>query len=472
MTAYKGYILANATVITMDTQRRVILDGAVAVTGNTIVAVDKTDAVVARYPDFPRHDYRHHILSPGLIDTHVHQSQAFFRGVGERNRQPDPFHRWLYGLTLPFEGAMTPEDGKVSASLCILEMLKSGTTSFLECMTSENHGFDGIAQTCVDSGIRAALGKVVMDVPGEYRDKVGWPMSAWFDPDKTIADTVDAHRTWHGAADGRLQVWFGCRTADDTANPDFYRKVVAVARERNMRITIHHSELESDNEFARRSGYRSHMDYGHQLGLLGPGTVMAHCTAADDDDIQLLAETGTTVSTNPANNATAAWGPTRVVDMLAAGVNVALGCDGTASDGNMDLLRDLRVTAQVARNRAKNRACLKAEAILEMATLNGAKALGITDHVGSLEPGKRADIIAINTDVPHLTPIWNPVATVVFAAQGSDVDTVIIDGRFVMRNREVLTMDERKIIAEARIRTPQIAKRGGIPEMDSLWPII
>lgn len=472
MAADGDFILANATVITMDAQRRVILDGAVAVMGDTIVAVGKTDAVIAQYPALTRHDYRHHIVSPGLIDTHVHQSQAFFRGVGERNRQPDGFHRWLYGLTLPFEGAMTPEDGKASASLCILEMLKSGTTSFLECMTSENHGFDGIAQTCVDSGIRAALGKVVMDVSEEYRDKVGWPMSAWFDPDQTISDTLDAHKTWHGAADGRLQVWFGCRTADDTANPEFYRKVVAAARERDIRLTIHHSELESDNEFARRNGYRSHMDYGHQLGLLGPRSVLAHCTAADEEDIHLLAATGTSVTTNPANNATAAWGPTRVVDMLAAGVNVALGCDGTASDANMDLLRDLRVTAHIARTRAKNRACLKAEAILEMATLNGAKALGIADTVGSLEPGKRADIIAVNTDVPHLTPIWNPVASMVFAAQGSDVDTVIIDGRFIMRGRDVLTMDEDRIIAEARVRTPEIARRAGVPDMDPLWPII
>src|SRR5690606_6966365 len=143
----------------------------------------------------------------------------------------------------------------------------------------------------VDSGIRAALGKVVMDVPVEHRDKIGWPMSAWFDPDKTITDTLEAHRQWHGAADGRLQVWFGCRTADDTANPDFYREVVAAARGRDMRLTIHHSELESDNEFARSNGYRSHMDYGYQLGLLGPKTVLAHCTAADDEDIRLLAET-------------------------------------------------------------------------------------------------------------------------------------------------------------------------------------
>lgn len=472
MSTQTGFIFANATIITMDAERRVILDGAIAVAGDSIVAVGKTAEVLADFADFQVHDYGRHIISPGLIDTHVHQSQAFFRGVAERNGRSDNFHEWLYGLTLPMEGAMTPEDGAASSSLCVLEMLKSGTTSFLECMTSENHGFDGIAQVCADSGIRAALGKVVMDVSPAYRDRVGWPATAWFDPEKCIADTLAAHDRWNGAANGRIQVWFGCRTADDTANPALYKEVAGLANERGMRITIHHSELESDNAYARSLGYRSHMDFGHHLGILGPNTVLAHCTAADAEDIELLARTGTSVSTNPANNAVAAWGPTRVADMLAAGVNVALGCDGTAGDANMDLLRDLRVVCQVARAHGKSRNSLRAETALEMATINGARALGIADQVGSLEVGKKADLITIDTDVPHLTPIWSPVATMVFGAQGADVHTVVIDGRIVMRNREILTMDERAIVAEARRRTPEIAARAGVSPTRPRWPVV
>lgn len=472
MSTQPGFIFANAIVITMDAQRRVILDGAVAVVGDTIAAVGKTADVLAGFPRLQVHDYSRHIIAPGLIDTHVHLSQAFFRGLAERNERSDNFHEWLYGLTLPMEGAMTPEDGAASASLCVLEMLKSGTTGFLECMTSENHGFDGIAQLCIDSGIRAALGKVVMDVSPECRDRVGWPRTAWFEPERCIADTLAAHETWQGAGNGRIQVWFGCRTADDTANPDLYRKVAAIAKERDMRITIHHSELESDNAYARSLGYRSHMDFGRALGLLGPNTVLAHCTAADEQDIAILAQTGTSVSTNAANNAVAAWGPTRVADMLAAGVNVALGCDGTAGDANMDLLRDLRVVCHVARMHARNRNVLRAEAVLEMATINGARALGISDTVGSLEVGKKADLITVDTDAPHLTPIWNPVATMVFAAQGSDVHTVVIDGKVVMRDRQVLTMDEDAIVDNARRRTPEIARRAGVTPIRPRWPML
>jgi len=467
-----GFIFGNATVITVDSERRVIADGAVAVIGDTIVGVGKTDRIRADFPDLPVHDYSNHIISPGLIDTHVHLSQAMFRALGERNASSDSFHDWLYRLVLPMEGTMTPEDGAASASLCILEMLKSGTTGFLESMTSSNHGFDGIAQVCVDSGIRAALGKVVMDVPPAYRDRVGWPLSAWFEPDQGIAETLAAHKQWHGAANGRIQVWFGCRTADESANPELYRRVAAVARDHDMHLTIHHSELESDNEFARSQGYRSHMDYGYQLGLLGPRSVLTHCTAADSEDIALLAGTGTSVANCPANNATVAWGPTRVVEMLEAGVNVALGCDGTASDANMDLLRDLRVLCQIARTRGKSRNSLRAETALEMATMHGARALGIADQVGSLEVGKRADLITIDTDVPHLTPIWNPVATLVFAAQGSDVHTVVIDGRIIVKAREILTMDEAAILADVRRRMPAIRQRADVPPATPRWPTL
>lgn len=472
MTSSPGFIFAHATVITMDHERRVIADGAVAVIGDTIAGVGKTAEIQARFPDLPVRDFSHHIIAPGLIDTHVHLSQALFRAAGERNARSDNFHDWLYRLILPMEGTMTPEDGAASASLCILEMLKSGTTSFLESMTSANHGFDGIAQVCVDSGIRAALGKVVMDVSPAYRDRVGWPLSAWFEPDQGIAETLAAHKQWHGAANGRIQVWFGCRTADESANPDLYRRVAAVAKEHDMRLTIHHSELESDNAYARSLGYRSHMDYGYQLGILGPNAVLTHCTAADSEDIALLAQTGTSVANCPANNATSAWGPTRVVEMLEAGVNVALGCDGTVSDANMDLLRDLRVVCQIARSHGKSRNSLRAETALEMATLHGARALGIDDQVGSLEAGKKADLITIDTDAPHLSPVWNPVATLVFAAQGSDVHTVVIDGKVIVSGGEILTMDERAVVAEARRRLPDLKKRANVPADTPRWPLL
>ena len=158
--------------------------------------------------------------------------------------------------------------------------------------------------------------------------------------------------------------------------------------------------------------------------------------------------------------------------MLAAGVNVALGCDSTPSDGNMDVLRDLRVAAHVARARAQTPLVMPSESILEMATLNGARAMGLAPEVGSIEAGKRADFIIINTDAPHLTPVWNPVAAVVFAAQGSDVDTVVVDGKILMQGRQVQTLDEGAILEDVRRRYLDVARRAGTTAIGPVWPVI
>ena len=267
-------------------------------------------------------------------------------------------------------------------------------------------------------------------------------------------------------------MWFGCRSAEPACDLSLYDEVSELAAERDMGITIHLAELPSDNEFARSLGFRSHVALAQHHGLLGPRSVLAHCTVADADDCRLLAATGASVSHNPANNASAAWGPAPVTDMLQAGVNVALGCDAAPSNANLDLLRDMRIACHSARQRAGSRLAIGPETVLEMATLNGARALGLGDSLGSLEPHKLADFITINTDAPHLQPVWNPVATAVFAAQGSDVDTVVIGGRLVMQGREVLTMDEDAVVDDVRGRFRAVAERAGVSGLESEWPTV
>ncbi|MDH3754295.1 MAG: amidohydrolase [Acidimicrobiia bacterium] len=463
-------IFTHATVLTMNDRREIIDDGAVVVSGDRIEAVGKTADLLAGHSDHDEIDLRGHIVLPGLVNTHVHTAQCMLRGVSEGKRLGD-FSEWLFGRIFPLQGSYTEEDGLASASLCVLEMIKSGTTGFVECLLAEQYGFDGIAEMCVESGIRAALGKIAMDVSPEKRDELGWHMGMWQTRESSIEGTIAAHDRWDGAGDGRLQVWFGCRSAEPAGNPTLYDEVSEVARERDMGITIHLAEFPPDNDYAREQGYRSHIEFAHGHGLLGPRTVLAHCTIADDADHRLLAATGTTVSHNPGNNAAAAWPAAPVGDMLAAGVNVAMGCDGAPSNANSDLLRDLRIACHIARGRAGSRLGLGSETVLEMATLNGARALGIDDQVGSIEAGKKADFITIDTDAPHLQPVWNPVATVVFAAQGGDVDTVVIDGRIVMQGRKVLTMDEAAILDDVRGRFHAVAERAGVEGIESEWPI-
>jgi cytosine/adenosine deaminase-related metal-dependent hydrolase len=293
----------------------------------------------------------------------------------------------------------------------------------------------------------------------------------WQPRESSITNTLAAYDRWDGAGDGRLQVWFGCRSAEPANNPTLFDEVSQLARERNMGLTLHLAEFDSDRQYAQSQGYRSHVAFAQGHGLLGPRTVLAHCGASDAEDWALLVSTGTSVSHNPANNAAAGWRTAPIVDMLAAGVNVALGCDSAPTNTNMDLLRDLRVAAQVARARAETPLVMSSETVLEMATLNGARALGIAALAGSIEAGKRADFIIINTDAPHLTPVWNPVASVVFGAQGSDVDTVVVDGQVLMQGRQVKTLDEGAILEDARRRYGDIARRAGVTDIGPLWPI-
>ena len=464
-------IFTHGTIITMNPAREIIDDGALAVSGDRIEAVGKTAELRRRYPDAAEIDLTGHIVMPGLIDTHVHLAQTMLRGLSEGKRLAD-FSNWLFDRIFPLQGSYTPDDARASARLGVLEMLKSGTTGFVECLLAERYGFDGIAEACVESGIRAALGKVVMAVSVETRDELGWHHGMWQTRESSIQQTLDAHDRWEGAGEGRLQVWFGCRSAEPACDLSLYDEVSELARARQMGITIHLAEMPADNDFARSLGFRSHVELAHGHGLLGPRTVLAHCTVADSDDHRLLADTGTSVSHNPANNASAAWGPAAVTDMLEAGVNVALGCDAAPSNANLDLLRDMRIACHSARQRAGTRLAIGPETVLEMATLNGARALGLGDSVGSLEPGKKADFVSIDTDAPHLQPVWNPVATAVFAAQGRDVDTVVIDGRVVMRNRVVLTMDEAVVLDDVRSRFRAVAARAGVAGLESEWPTV
>ena len=464
-------IFTHATIITMNTDREIVDDGAIRVDGDRIGAIGKTVELLAAHPGEEQIDLSGHIVMPGLVDAHVHTAQCMLRGVSEGKRLAD-FSNWLFGRIFPLQGSYSEDDARASAALCILEMLKSGTTGFIECLLAERYGFDGIAELCVDSGIRAALGKVVMDVSEDTRDELGWHDGMWQTRESSIEGTLAAHDRWEGAGDGRIQVWFGCRSAEPANNPSLFDEVSALARERDMGLTIHLAELPHDNDYAREQGYRTHIEFARGHGLLGPRTVLAHCTIADNDDIALLADTGTSVAHNAGNNAAAAWGPAPIADMLEAGVNVSIGCDGAPSNANMNVLRDLRIACHAARLRAGTRLALGPEAVLEMATINGARALGIHADTGSLEAGKKADFISIDTDAPHLQPVWNPVASVVFAAQGGDVDTVVIDGRTIMRGRKMLTMDEDAILDDVRGRFRDVASRAGVEGLAPEWPIV
>ncbi|MFV1990592.1 MAG: amidohydrolase family protein, partial [Acidimicrobiales bacterium] len=201
-------IFTDASIITMNPDREIFANGALVTSGDRIVAIGPASRLEAQYPSEERIDCNGGILLPGLYDTHVHMAQCMLRGVSE-GKQIGAFQNWLFQRIFPLQGSYTHDDARASASLCILEMLKSGTTGFVECLLAESYGLDGIAEVAVESGIRAALGKVVMDVSEEKRDELGWHPGMWQTRESSITNTLNAHDKWDGAGDGRLQIWFG-----------------------------------------------------------------------------------------------------------------------------------------------------------------------------------------------------------------------------------------------------------------------
>lgn len=456
----------NATIITMNPRREIITQGALLVEGQRITAVGKSRELRERYPAEPRLDCNGQVLLPGLIDTHVHTAQAMLRGCADDLGLLD----WLFKRVWVLQGSYTEEDGRASAALCALEMIKSGTTAFIEAMLAERYGIDGVAEVILQSGLRAAIGKIVMDLPSYARATNQMHPGMIEDGETSVRNTLRAYERWNGAGDGRLQIWFGPRTPGGVT-PSLYDQISQLARERNMGITIHLSEVREDLDYAAEQGFRSPVEFARAHGLLGPRTVLAHCVWTDPEDWRILAETGTHVTHNPASNAKTATGIAPVQGMLQAGVNVTIGCDGGPSNNTYDMLRDLRLVSYLANLKESDPTAVPAETVLEMATIRGAQALGLEQEIGSLEPGKRADFILVNMDAPHLTPVWDPVSSLVYAACGTDVDTVVIDGKIVMQGRKVLTLDEEAILTDVRSRYREVARRGGL-EIGPRWPVI
>jgi len=458
-------IYEHGTLVTVDPQRRIITDGALAVEEGRFVAIDKTRVLRERFPAAPRTDLQGKVVTPGLINTHVHMAQAMIRGCADDMELLD----WLGKRVWVLQGNYTAEDGRASAELCILEMLKSGTTAFVESMLAERYGFDGIAEVVVRSGIRAALSKIVMDVP-TYATKDNWMHPGMVeDRETSLKNTLAMYDKWNGAGNGRLWVWFGPRTPGGVT-PELYREISKLARERDMGITVHLAEVQADRIYLQEHFGQTPAQFAEDVGLVGPKVLLVHTVWLDADDIAILARTATNVSHNPVSNAKLASGIAPIPEMLAAGVNVALGTDGGPSNNTYDLVREMRWASYIHKARTLDPMVTPAASALEMATINGAKAMGLEKEIGSLEVGKQADFVVFDLDKPRLTPNLDPVSTLVCAATGADVHTVVIAGQVVVHKGHVLTMDEERIVREARERAIAVWQRAGI-EIKPSWPV-
>jgi cytosine/adenosine deaminase-related metal-dependent hydrolase len=460
------HILGNATVITVDRDRRILLDGAVAFEGDTILAVGKTSTVREEFPSFVFLDMKEHVIMPGLINAHVHLTQALIKGCADDMSLIDFLANRIWRLM----GNYDEKDACASANICMLEMLKSGTTTFAETLLLSRYGLDGITKAVVDSGMRGMLAKSVMDI-ATYATRDNIMFEGMVEDGETcLRQAVDWKNNWENAGNGRIQIWLGPRPVGSTTL-DILKKVSATAREYGLGIAIHFCEVKQDLELMRSQYQMTPGVLAETAGILTDRTLLIHSVWLTRDDMRIIRKYSSSVVHCPASNLKLASGFCPVPELFEEGINVALGTDAATCDNAHDMFDAMRLAAIVHKGRTLDPMAVPAESVIEMATINGARAIGLEDQIGSLEAGKKADIITIDMRSPRLVPNVNPVSAVVYSAKGSDVDNVVIDGRFVVRDRAVLTMDENKVVAEAISRVGSAMEKAGVVNAPK-WPMI
>lgn len=391
-------------------------------------------------------DGRGKLLMPGMTDGHTHTCQQLLRG-----RVSDEYPMIWTRFLVPFESSLKPGDTRISAQLACLEMIKSGTTAFAD---SGGVHMDQVAEAVIESGMRAAIAKSTMDMG----DIVGGAMKET--AREAVDRTRDLYRSYHGAGDGRVRIWFAIRQVM-TCSRELIAMVRDAAAELHTGIHAHLCEHRDEVIFCLKNYQKRPVEFLDEMGVLGPNLLTAHNVMLSDADIQRMAEKEVKVIHCPRANL-AYHGFPKTPQLLRAGLNVGLGSDG-AAPSNLSLFDEIKVLryAMLAYWGLPyfDPVVMTCPTLLKMANQGGAKAMGLGNLTGSVEEGKKADVILLKIDQPHITPTQNLVNSLVDAADGHDVTDSIIDGRLVMKDRNVLTLDEERIRREAAVHMEQMVRR-------------
>ena len=435
-------ILHADHLVTMNPSNEVIVDGAILIgTDGRIKAVGDASSILAANPSVEVKRLENRLLMPGLVNTHMHS--GLLRGTAEGL----PVWEWLQQFIDPMHRVVNEREAEIASFLCYAESLLCGTTTVVD-MWRHMHGS---ANAAAQLGIRAVLVPYVAEHPDHD----------YFETLKTNEALI---QKWHGGADGRVQVWVGLEHMF-YATPEAWGRVTAMAKEYQTGFHTHSNESKFDvEETARRYNIRP-IEALEKFGLLdAPKTLLAHCVWLNDSEIDILAARRIGVAHNPISNMKLASGAARVVDMLNKGVAVGLGTDGEKENNNLDMFEELKTASLLAKLSALDAAALDAWSTCRMGTVTGARAIGLDSEIGSIEIGKQADLIAVRTDTPRLTPLLSGTAgnlhhNIVHAVRGGDVDMTMVAGNILVDGGQLLTADLRQLIDEANTAVPPLFKR-------------
>lgn len=431
-------IVANGIVITVDGTRRVMNPGSVAINGTEIVAVDTPAAISARYRSADTIDATGKVVMPGLINTHTHAAMVMYRGLGNDLNLMD----WLQKYIFPAEArTVSPEFVRVGTRLALLEMIQSGTTTFADMYYFEEE----VAKVTKAAGMRGVLGQTVIEFPVPDAKTPADALvraeafARQFAHDELITPSIAPHSVY-------------------TLDAKTLTAVSQLAKRLMMPIQIHLAETQAEISLSQKRHQMRPVAILDNLNFWAPTTLAAHGVWINDDEIALLKRRDVGVSNNPESNMKLASGTAPVMKYRKAGVSVGIGTDGAASNNDLDMFEAMRQAAFQQKLVTMDPTAVSAAEALEMATLGGARALGRGQRLGSLEPGKLADLIIVSMSKARQQPLYDPSSQVVYASRGDDVETTIVNGRVLMRDRKVLTMDEATVLREARVAADLVRK--------------
>lgn len=449
-------LIENCTIVTMDNRCSTIKDGYVLIVDERIEAVSsgKSGSLPHR-PELVIDGRGKAAVLPGLINTHCHLSYSLGRGLGDDL----PFAKWL-PLVFKFEDSFRRRDWHTASMLTFLEMVKSGTTCFAD--TNMNEHISTVADVVTESGIRAILGKKIVGMSPKDEDRFPWLKKSYSDASRlTVDSAVDDWRSLNGKASGRILVRFAPKTWPSCSEEN-YREIAEANRESPAGKLIHHSESVDWRNFVVKNTGREPTLLLDDFGVLGSDALLENAVVLSDAETALIARTGTHFNYLPTSNMKNALGALDLRRLIAEGVQVSMGTSGGLINNVNDMFAEMKTLALQQRSVTSLPDAISPQTVLEMATIGGARALNREREIGSIEPGKIADLIVLDLDKPHLVPIHDIFSTIVYCATGADVRTTIIAGKVVMQDREALTMDQGAILSDAREAAERIANDIGI----------
>jgi 5-methylthioadenosine/S-adenosylhomocysteine deaminase len=456
-------LITNGVVVTQNKTRSIIYDGAIAIKGNQIIGVGQTSDLLARYRPVERLTVYGNAIFPGLVNVHTHLFQTGVKGLGEDMAVQD----WVRVVTAPTAAHINPEEAYLFAATGCLEHIRCGTTTLVDMSYAvpEFEIHEAYIHAILDSGLRGRYSSIISDY-GDF----GLPPEI-LKPIDTFLDETGRLQSKYPISD-QMGIWLAIG-APWVATDDAIRRTRAFATDTNTFLTMHLNENEVDNELIQERHGMDAIEYLEDIGFLGPDFLAIHCVVMTPQEIAQLARYDVKVAYNPVSNMYLGSGIPPITALARAGVTVGMGVDGAGSNNSLDMIETLKIGALLQKVGQRNASVIDAQTMLDWATMGGATVLGMEDKIGSLEPGKKADMFVLALNSPKIVPVHDPVTTLVYSAGEENVLHTIANGKFVMKDKEIKSLNETETLQACQRNALSLANRSGAnKKLSRTWPLL